>query len=293
MPSNSKPGGKHKATQNRPNKSSKERDAADPKLPITSNPIRADGQRSPYHCQITCKEEKTRWDRIKPFVEVAGVILLAVYTGYTIKMYGANKKSADAAKEAADTAAHQLEVDERPWILFRGSKKYGTPIQISAGKRLSIPGQFMNTGKTPALHVRATVFVQIVGPGNDADLPGKNQPIPEPGKPFPKGGYHVQSIPPQFDTSPVLYPSQYTKFTVFQVMGPYNGRDIPLAISSSEYQNLRQGKSYIAVWGEIWYQDIFGVNHWSKFCKEGDPAGRVPDAQDKKCVEYSDVDNNE
>lgn len=188
-----------------------------------------------------------RWKKNAEIVALVTAILLLVVNGF---MAWANWKAANAAKEASETAAHQLEISERPWIRFRNSQKYGTPIQISAGKRLDVPGQFINTGKTPALHVRATVFVQIVGPGNHADLPGKNQSIPEPGKPFPKGGYQVRLIPPQFDWSPALYPSQYTQFTVFQVMGPYNGRNIPLAITNSQYQDLRQGKSYVAVWGE-------------------------------------------
>jgi hypothetical protein len=158
------------------------------------------------HCEATCKTEKDWWDRMKPFVEIAGGLFLLVYTIFTIFMWSANSKAANAAKEASETAARQLEISERPWIRFRSSEKYDTPIQISAGQGLDVPGQFINTGKTPALHVRATVFVQIVGPGNDADLPGKNQPIPEPGKPFPKGGYHDQLIPPQFDWSPALYP---------------------------------------------------------------------------------------
>jgi hypothetical protein len=37
------------------------------------------------------------WDKAKPYVEITGVVLLAIYTGYTIKMYYANRTSADAA----------------------------------------------------------------------------------------------------------------------------------------------------------------------------------------------------
>lgn len=56
------------------------------------------------HCEITCKTEKDWWDKWKPFVEIIGIALLAVYTGYTIKMYYANKEAAEAAKSAAATA---------------------------------------------------------------------------------------------------------------------------------------------------------------------------------------------
>lgn len=59
-------------------------------------------QLPPSHAnrQINCKHEKSWWDKWKPFVELGGVILLAVYTGYTIKIYTANH---DAAKAAHDT----------------------------------------------------------------------------------------------------------------------------------------------------------------------------------------------
>lgn len=51
------------------------------------------------HCQITCKPEKDWWDKSKPFVEIVGIILLGVYTVYTIKISRANKKAAEAAHD--------------------------------------------------------------------------------------------------------------------------------------------------------------------------------------------------
>src|ERR1039458_7795923 len=39
---------------------------------------------------ITCKVEKDRWDKFKPILEIAGVLVLGVYTFFTIKMYCAN-----------------------------------------------------------------------------------------------------------------------------------------------------------------------------------------------------------
>src|ERR1039458_23483 len=71
---------------------------------------------------ITREPEKDWWDKFKPWVELSGVLILGVYTFYTIKMYSANKQSADAAKVAADTAQRTLtqnvesfRIDERAW----------------------------------------------------------------------------------------------------------------------------------------------------------------------------------
>jgi hypothetical protein len=61
----------------------------------------------------------TWWDTLKPYAEIAGLIALFIYTGYTIKMYGANRKAAEAAQSAADTAHASLILANRPWIKIK------------------------------------------------------------------------------------------------------------------------------------------------------------------------------
>jgi hypothetical protein len=60
--------------------------------------------------QITCQQEKHWWDKVKHWAEILGIVLLFIYTLYTIKMYRANKDAADAAKSAADTAKNSLDL---------------------------------------------------------------------------------------------------------------------------------------------------------------------------------------
>jgi hypothetical protein len=79
-----------------------------PPLPCVSSPPPA---KACY--EGTQKEEKDWWDKTKPFVEIGGVVLLFVYTIYTIKMYRANKESADAAKQAADVAENSFRITKR------------------------------------------------------------------------------------------------------------------------------------------------------------------------------------
>src|SRR5712671_3353347 len=50
-------------------------------------------QTKPHHCEITCKTESNFWDNFKTGAEILGILLLAVYTFYTIKMYGTNKQA--------------------------------------------------------------------------------------------------------------------------------------------------------------------------------------------------------
>ena len=85
-------------------KSHKQPNPTQNEIPFGAAPIKTDSQKPHTHCEITCKVEKDWWDKAKPFVEIAGIILLGVYTTYTIKMYSANKKAAEAASNAAQTA---------------------------------------------------------------------------------------------------------------------------------------------------------------------------------------------
>ena len=45
------------------------------------------------HYEINDNKKKYWWDKLKPFVEIGGVILLAVYTGYTIKQVHVSQRS--------------------------------------------------------------------------------------------------------------------------------------------------------------------------------------------------------
>lgn len=46
------------------------------------------------------KETRSWWERVRPFVEVAGVVLLAIYTFYTIKIYNVTRKALIATSSA-------------------------------------------------------------------------------------------------------------------------------------------------------------------------------------------------
>lgn len=74
---------------------------------------------SRYH--ITCKPEKDWWDKAKPVVEIAGILLLAVYTFYTIKMYLANKEAADAAQQGATAANNAARIAGNSLLLSQAS----------------------------------------------------------------------------------------------------------------------------------------------------------------------------
>jgi hypothetical protein len=63
-------------------------------------------------------------------------------------------------------------------------------------------------------------------------------------------------------------------------------------LSASEYQELLDGKAYVAFYGRISYFDIFGTFHWVNFCGFGSPSSKSIMVNTKKCVDYNDIDNN-
>jgi hypothetical protein len=133
-------------------------------------------------CQITCKAEKDWWDKFKFGAEILGIILLAVYTAFTIKMYCANKAAADAAKSAADTAKNALHISERAYITDGAANIDATK------KAINLP--ILNGGHIPSGPVEVIIHETTVTtsvPTTTVDLKGAGERH--------WGRYNFQSIP--------------------------------------------------------------------------------------------------
>ena len=150
MHSDSKSRRKQNPPKNHPNKTAEHTNAAQRAMQAIPAPVEPNGQKPPYYCAITCEKEKSWWDKVKPIVELAGVILLAIYTLYTIKMYCANKEAADAAKSAADTAKEALHVSERAYL--------GIVAPIYKSGKSLIAFEIVNTGHLRADNVQVIAY---------------------------------------------------------------------------------------------------------------------------------------
>jgi hypothetical protein len=64
------------------------------------------------------KPEKSGWDKVKPYVELTGVIILAVYTFLTFMISGANTEAAKAATQTTKDTRAFFMVDERAWVVL-------------------------------------------------------------------------------------------------------------------------------------------------------------------------------
>jgi hypothetical protein len=208
------------------------------------------------HCQITCKTEKTPWDKFKDGAEIVGICFLAVYAWYTIKMYCANKQAADAATSAAKSAegANRIaQLSERAWF-GSSNVEVELPRALRKGEKVPLVGElfvvrvfFDNAGKTPALNAKIATqgFIAPIeaGPhGEKAILFGMTE--------FRDSDYQVVgSVPPDFKVH----------------------RDIPVwsLRTTSENQKAILAPTHRAVvQGRGTYCDVANpkVTHWFTFC---------------------------
>jgi hypothetical protein len=115
----------------------------------------------------TRQKENTWWDKAKPYAEILGLLALIVYTGYTIKMYYANKRAADAAHDsavAAQTAANvasdtlnnqkkNFQIEQRPYVVIDTDRPPDFVAQPVADRQVQVNATIRNIGKTPAFNV--------------------------------------------------------------------------------------------------------------------------------------------
>jgi hypothetical protein len=217
---------------------------AKPRVP----PVPASPELPPAHthCQITCKTEKNWWDKFKPFVELVGIVLLAIYTGYTIKMYRANKQAADAATSAAATAKSTLDSssqsfkqEERAYVAVTYAIMSNPPIcKFVKGNRVCVDVHCANSGRTPAVGMRLHRYATF---GGDSERTIKQMKIPTYAVP---DGAMMGNVGDQWGTAPTDPVDATTAKKLINA-------DIP-----------------VYIYGLIQYFDIFGEYHETGFCYE-------------------------
>jgi hypothetical protein len=182
--------------------------------------------------------------------------------------------------------ANQLDVmrnDERAWVEFRSLFKKaddGTPIfQVAARETVNYPAQVINTGKTPAKNIVASIFVEIVNASEGPHLS------------------YIDDLPTHSHarvTSGILFPNTDSKWTIVRVD---NG--IPSPATVNEVIALQSNTAFVVAYGIITYDDVFNEHHWTRFChwaseptgnyKEpvGSPTGNY---NAEGCTEFNSVD---
>jgi hypothetical protein len=224
-------------------------DAKNPSTPLSTQ-ITPEAKPTNCHCEISCKPEKDWWDRTKPWVEIFGAVVLALYTYYSAKMYCATKQSANAADKAANIAQSTLEVAYRPWMGITKPISVSSPLVFdSDGAHVRVIGfTTKNSGNSPAINASMQSEVVIRPP--DAT---------------PHGPFDWINQDAVFRCSPELSRTmRKINFGVIILPGVEDSyRELRWDIKKQEIPNV----AVVEVWviGCIAYSDQFGKQHGTSF----------------------------
>jgi hypothetical protein len=210
---------------------------------------------------LSCGWRETEFTkRIEIGVAVTGLLVLLVYTIYTGLMYGANEKSANAAKSAAETAQRTLEqsieafrIDERAWVeiepikpvLLDNNPKFGATFTCDIYPR--------NVGKTVATDIVVKAQEQF-----SSELFGKNKVMMDSVQ-----DKYLLDKTPQMGTNDTVH---VPKNPVPKVLAPNSTSAAPFRLTCQAPQVFSGHQSIHYMVGRIDYCDQFRVKHWLKFC---------------------------
>jgi hypothetical protein len=99
------------------------------------------------------KQKASRPQRIEAVCAVALVVITAFYTHYASQQACAAITAANAAKSAADTAASQLELAQRPWLSIVDARVLSDLTFGQNGGQVTFGFTIKNSGNSPAVDV--------------------------------------------------------------------------------------------------------------------------------------------
>jgi hypothetical protein len=218
-----------------------------------------------------------------------------------------SRKQVVAAQGSVKAIEGQTRQDQRSWIKFEIGKlpdvpraveppKPGDPeetpqfLPVPAGWPLTIPLRFTNIGKTAAQNIVAAVCIQMIKKGQEPNIPqGRSPYLTENG--MPDRHPTLPGSPAQVARKAILYPQETFKQTFSRMQFTASGESVVgPTVTPEEAESITIGTSYIVIWGQVWYSDVFDIRHWTRFCEETSFDGGV--APSKKCAGYSSVDDN-
>jgi len=175
------------------------------------------------------------------------------------------ESQAKATQDQVDAIKRQMGVSERAQVKI--IPDLDANIAFGANKELRIPIKLSNIGKTAAtkIHIKSVVSILFVGEEPDFSYPSERT---------------VHTITGN------LYPGEPPYLLPIVML---EGKNKPHMVTQSEYESFIHGVKYEVTYGQVTYRDIFGVNHWSKFCGYG-PGSFA--SLHGKCAEYNNTDNH-
>ncbi len=235
---------------------------------------------SKCHHTVTCQPEKDWWDKTKPFVEIAGLVVLIFYTYYTAEMYCANRDAANAAAKAATAAegANKLaQLSSRAWLKL--SFDVGT---LKAGSADIGTLHFINIGKIPAWDINGAIAIETIAIAGFPELDLKR----------PRTNFRTSVVFPSDRPEDLLNISIRRQWHLnvrnMRLEGDVPAVDSP--VSKEELEQYTNGTIYFVAIARVTYKDSIG-EHWTQFCF---PFGTDKEAtvNTRGCVDYNAIDHD-
>lgn len=207
-------------------------------------------------------------DRHQGSITALAAIGIAVLTLYYVRY---SKRQWEAMRGQLA----EMRKDQRAWLYATEGSR---PLLV-VGRALPAVVNLTDTGKTPATKVYAEIYVEVVPNGASPHFEnGGMRSIQETGLILP-------NTVPEFKGVPLSVWRWRYKFGG----KPHEGEPYPLA--QTEFDSLSRGDSWIALHGIVRYQDVFHVDHWTKFCFWSNEL-KVGSYTAQSCTAYNSTDDN-
>jgi hypothetical protein len=163
-----------------------------------------------------------------------------------------------------------MQIDQRAWLDVKLGGKELTPL---SGQTINLPLTITNSGKTVATKIWARYTVAFINANQGPPL----QCVEIQSAGCPVNGEIVRTIMPGKD-SPA---------TVLWQSAP----GVDRIATPQEVEDWNSGKAYIAIFGIVYYDDVFKVRHWVRFCDWSTKPGTDHIIfQAQSCTQYNSID---
>jgi hypothetical protein len=205
-------------------------------------------------------------DWVATIVSITTLFVVGLYTHYARLQWCEMQKATVAAQNSVVNADMNFKRGERAWIVF--DTDYSDKMQLTRSDKISVPIQLENIGKTPAKNIHGFLVVDELKP---AEVPIFDYISGRVSTPIRVG---------------ILYPGapQTTKAQELTEQRK------PVAATPEKHRQFKQGAIIFTVWGKLWYDDIFRIQHWVTFCHA---ISEVPAGHSKECTDQNSVDEEQ
>jgi hypothetical protein len=202
------------------------------------------------------------------WVEGGGLVIASVLAIANIGLWIVTNKAANATRQSVTNADTNFRTDERAWI----GVGIGGTVTFTIDQPFLVPVKTSNSGKTPAQDVHGNVVVGVFEKGRALNFDYSS-------------GHHNANYGIRSGT---LFPGGFVEESFQGVRTGDNGKPETILLHKASYDAVQGGQAFVIVHGIIFYNDIFGIEHWTTFCRYV----TNPSFIDKQCTEHNATDTN-